>query len=180
MRPIGIYIHVPFCLRKCNYCDFASYVCPESQREGYVAQVCQEIEAGPGQGSQVGSVFVGGGTPTLLTADQLLCLLEAVRRRYTLLPEAEISLEGNPGTVTAKQLSALRQGGYNRLSLGVQAVQGRLLQALGRIHQGGQLLGRTAPFALLTGNIYLGRVENVLPGMNAAFVNIGLDKPSGS
>lgn len=134
MRPIGIYIHVPFCLRKCNYCDFASYVCPESQREGYVAQVCQEIETGPGQGSQVGSVFVGGGTPTLLTADQLLCLLEAVRRRYTLLPEAEISLEGNPGTVTAEQLSALRQGGYNRLSLGVQAVQGRLLQALGRIH----------------------------------------------
>ena len=97
MRPIGIYIHVPFCLRKCNYCDFASYVCPESQREGYVAQVCQEIETGPGQGSQVGSVFVGGGTPTLLTADQLLCLLEAVRR----LSLIHISIMPPPGGYTA-------------------------------------------------------------------------------
>lgn len=134
MQPIGIYIHVPFCLRKCDYCDFASYVCPESLRAGYAAQVCQEIGAGPGAGRQVSSVFVGGGTPTLLTAAQLLDLLEAVRRRYTLLPEAEISLEGNPGTVTAEQLSALRRGGYNRLSLGVQAAQDGLLRVLGRIH----------------------------------------------
>lgn len=136
---IGLYIHVPFCLKKCNYCDFvsypydaglaASYVCAlEQEMTMHVPNMCQEHMT-------VKSVYLGGGTPTVLAGDQLALLLGNCRKYFTLTEDAEITVECNPGTVDFDKLDILQKAGVNRISLGVQAYQQRLLDRLGRIHR---------------------------------------------
>ncbi len=136
MQPLEIYIHIPFCVRKCKYCDFLSGPSTLEERQEYVKSLCQKIRA-CGQMAKaycVTSVFIGGGTPSLLEADLLKDIFAALRETFELAPDAEISIEMNPGTVTAEKLDVYRALGINRLSIGAQSADDRELQTLGRIH----------------------------------------------
>jgi oxygen-independent coproporphyrinogen-3 oxidase len=132
----GIYVHVPFCVRKCDYCDFASFDGLSQHRPAYVAAVCQELdlETPRWQAVQFVSLFLGGGTPTVLPDESLAQIVAAVRAALPWREVAEVTIEANPGTLTAQRLGALRQMGINRLSLGVQSWHDDELRLLGRIH----------------------------------------------
>jgi len=135
--PLALYIHVPWCVKKCPYCDFNSHEArAENDEAAYVAALIADLESALPSvwGRKVSSIFIGGGTPSLLSGDALHALLTAVRMRLPLLPEAEITLEANPGTAEAGKFAAFREAGVNRLSLGIQSFNDRHLQALGRIH----------------------------------------------
>ncbi len=132
----SLYIHIPFCTRKCNYCSFNSYSGLETLRERYVDALCIEMAR-----LQVGSdlvplktVFLGGGTPTLLSTAQLTKLFGALLSRFQLADGAELSIEGNPGTLDIEKLQCLKELGVNRLSFGVQSFNDRELENIGRIH----------------------------------------------
>ena len=135
--PLGIYIHVPFCRSKCHYCDFYSLADQdEYQQECYMKAVCQHIrEAGQqAPNHRVDTIYFGGGTPTMLGADALAAILNAVRKSFSVDPAAEITFEANPDSVDLKLLRRLRAEGFNRVSLGIQCDDDRILKALGRPH----------------------------------------------
>ena len=131
-----LYIHIPFCARKCRYCDFASYAGCESQMAGYVDAVLDEASLRAKQLGNISfeTVFIGGGTPSLLPASLLDKLLKGIREHFTIAPHAEFTCEANPGTLTEEWLRVAMHHGMNRLSMGMQAYQPELLNALGRIH----------------------------------------------
>ena len=136
METISLYIHIPLCVKKCAYCDFASFSVRMGQRDRYVQAVCREIRAQAaffGRRS-VATIFFGGGTPTLLSGAHVRQIMDTVRDCFVLLPDAEITMEGNPGTLDVENLRAYREAGVNRLSLGVQSMDDALLAAIGRIH----------------------------------------------
>ena len=159
---LGIYVHIPFCRAKCSYCAFVSQVCDPSVQHSYVAALCREIAAAGGDFSvPVDTVFFGGGTPTLLPATDLARILQALRTTFSLTDDAEISLEANPGTVDADSLKALRQAGFNRLSLGVQSFDDQVLRGIGRIHQAAEAvqavgLARSAGFENISMDLMFG------------------------
>lgn len=141
--PLELYIHIPFCIRKCLYCDFLSFYAEEEIRERYVTKLTEELRAmscyfresqRAGRGYQVISVFFGGGTPSVLTAEQIKRIMDAVRRGFNFSGQAEVTIEANPGTVDAEKLKVYRDCGINRLSLGLQSANDRELTGLGRIH----------------------------------------------
>jgi len=136
MEQISLYIHIPLCVKKCAYCDFASFAGRMGQRDRYVRAVCREIcaQAAFFGRRRVRTIFFGGGTPTLLTGSQIQQIMDTVRDCFDLLPDAEITMEGNPGTLTQENLAAYREAGVNRLSLGVQSMDDGLLASIGRIH----------------------------------------------
>lgn len=135
-RPLGLYIHIPFCARKCPYCDFNTYAGLEGLHEAFVVALCREIGLGAALhgGRPVDSVFVGGGTPTVLSGTQLARILGALRSGFRLLPGCEITVEANPGTTDQDRFAQLADLGVNRLSLGAQSFQEEELRFLGRIH----------------------------------------------
>ena len=128
----GIYIHAPFCVSKCPYCDFYSAPAGVCERKAYADSVIRAIESAPFDFLS-DTLFIGGGTPTLLPADSLIGILSACKRRFG-LKSAECTIEANPGTVDFDKLKALFDGGFNRISFGVQETHNPLLKALGRIH----------------------------------------------
>jgi len=135
---IGLYIHVPFCIKKCNYCDFISYPYDADLAASYVSALGREMalyaaDMTPEE-RMVRSIFLGGGTPTALWGDQLVEIIENCRKHFTVADDAEITVECNPGTADFRKLAEVRQAGVNRLSIGVQAHQQKLLDLLGRIH----------------------------------------------
>lgn len=136
--PVGLYLHVPFCLRKCRYCDFVSYPFDAQEVELLAALLPEEARLRaatlPPAKRRAATVFVGGGTPTVLPARTLATLLERTRACFYWPDDAEVTVEANPGTVTRDGLDTLRRAGVNRISLGMQAAQERLLRLLGRIH----------------------------------------------
>ncbi len=132
---VSIYIHIPFCIRKCNYCDFLSFEAPTELKDRYVDALCNEIKLSAGYiNDQVCTIFFGGGTPSILTPVQLDKIMEAVRTGFDLSACTEISLECNPGTATADKLRSYRDMGINRLSIGLQSANDNELNILGRIH----------------------------------------------
>lgn len=135
-RPLSIYIHIPFCVRKCLYCDFLSAPASGETMEAYASCLCREIEAAGKlyPDHEVRTVFFGGGTPSILKKERICQIMEALRRAFSLAEDAEITIEVNPGTVDADKLAAYYATGINRLSIGVQSLQENELQALGRIH----------------------------------------------
>ena len=137
-KPLGIYVHIPFCIRKCLYCDFLSAPSDDATRESYVNALLAEIDAQAPlyKGFQVHTVFFGGGTPSLLMPEQTAAILERLYQRFSFLPEKEmeITLEANPGTLTEEKLRAWRKAGVNRLSIGLQSAHDEELKSLGRIH----------------------------------------------
>lgn len=135
---IGVYIHIPFCLRKCNYCDFLSFPAEERRREHYVELLIREIRQF-GRGAfarhvEADTVFIGGGTPTVLSVSQLGHILSELKKQVKLSECPEITIECNPGTVTYEELQQLRHMGINRISFGVQSAVLEELEKLGRIH----------------------------------------------
>ena len=135
-RPLGLYIHVPFCTVKCAYCDFNSYAGIEDLEGAWLEAVLRELELWAARlaGRPVSTVFVGGGTPSLAAAETMARLLEAVRAQVRLAEGAEISLEANPESVEAEKLAVYRELGVNRLSMGVQSLDAGELQFLDRLH----------------------------------------------
>ena len=136
---VGIYVHIPYCVRKCRYCDFASSAI--AGREGTVGPYIGGLKDGIRRTAEhfdgrlsVSSVFFGGGTPSLIDAGLLCSVLDEIRKCFTVTQDAEISLEANPGTLTEGKLAAYRKAGFNRLSLGIQSLDDRVLAAMGRIH----------------------------------------------
>ena len=135
--PLSLYVHIPWCVQKCPYCDFNSHQAHETIPETeYIAALISDLESALPQiwGRKISSLFFGGGTPSLLSGQGLDTLLTAIRTRLPLLPDAEITLEANPGTVEANKFAAFREAGVNRLSLGIQSFNPQHLKALGRIH----------------------------------------------
>lgn len=175
---LELYIHIPFCVRKCNYCDFLSFPAGKEVMERYVRALEEEIrrtgeavygqngrpgetmysqngrpekavygragggktEVRPGSAPKISTVFVGGGTPSVLEPEQIRSLFSCLRESFLLEADAEISMEGNPGTLNREKLSVCREAGINRLSLGLQSADDGLLQTLGRIHTWEQFL----------------------------------------
>ncbi len=131
----GLYIHVPFCVRKCNYCDFCSFGISEiAWREKYIDRLCTEIESYKGQDITIDSVFFGGGTPSLLTPDEFRRIVCTVRECFVVSPLAEFTVEANPKTLDEKKLLNFVECGVNRLSIGLQSIHENELKILGRIH----------------------------------------------
>ena len=131
-RPFGVYIHIPFCRSRCPYCDFVSQAIPDAPPDAFVRALVEEIRAFEGPRKST-SVFLGGGTPSLLTATQLETILEAIRSGMS-LEGAEITLEANPDDVTSERARTWGALGINRISLGVQSFDDQVLQYLGRRH----------------------------------------------
>lgn len=156
MKTISLYIHYPYCVRKCNYCDFLSAPADEAAREHYVHLLCEEIRGRAAEAThaiesedaldesvngraRVDTLYFGGGTPSLMTEAQLGKIMEVVRASYDLMPNAEITLEVNPGTADYEKLAAFHRVGVNRLSIGAQSFIPSELQMLGRIHTAAQI-----------------------------------------
>ncbi|XCP84341.1 radical SAM family heme chaperone HemW [Roseburia hominis] len=144
-KPLELYIHIPFCVKKCAYCDFLSAPSTAAQRAEYVDLLCEEIRVcgeelrkegkKDGEAScEVTTVFFGGGTPSILSTEQIEQIMTTLRGAFTFGENVEISLEMNPGTVTEEKLMAYRRAGINRLSIGLQSVHNEELKMLGRIH----------------------------------------------
>ena len=144
---LGLYIHIPFCKHKCDYCDFYSLAHSEEKIEAYVQALLRHLEeVAPRAAAQVvDTVYFGGGTPSYLGEKHLTKLLKTIRRRYKVASDAEITLECNPDSAgDVKMLKKLRKAGFNRLSLGVQALDDETLRAVGRIHTVQQVHGAVA------------------------------------
>ena len=136
-EPLALYVHWPWCVRKCPYCDFNSYGAPRCIPEAaYVTALTEDLAwaARAAAGRQVSSVFFGGGTPSLMSADGFSRLMDAIRRTVTLTEDCEISMEANPGTVERDRFKAYAAAGVNRISLGIQSFSDENLKRLGRIH----------------------------------------------
>ncbi len=164
MKEIGLYIHIPFCVRKCAYCDFASFAGREKDMSAYVDAVIKEARQRAEDDFAVATCYIGGGTPSLLPPEEMDRLLRGVREIYPFLPDAECSCECNPCTVTKDFLTVVEQNGVIRLSFGAQAYQERLLRLLGRIHTWDQVtesvkLARACGFENVNLDLMLG-----LPG----------------
>lgn len=142
-KPLAIYLHIPFCVRKCLYCDFLSAPAPADRIENYVNLLLREIrsaaDCGQLQDYEAATVFLGGGTPSLLAAGQIETILCKLRAVIPVRADAEITMEMNPGTVTKEKLADLKRIGINRISIGVQSLQDDELVLLGRIHRAAEV-----------------------------------------
>ena len=171
LPPLALYVHIPWCVRKCPYCDFNSHAAgPNLPEDEYVAALLADLDQdqAQAQGRQLTSIFFGGGTPSLFSASALGQILEGVERRIGFAGDIEITLEANPGTFEQAKFSAYRRLGINRLSIGVQSFQSAQLKALGRIHDGDEAI-RAADMARAAGfdNFNLDLMHG-LPGQDVA------------
>lgn len=135
-KNMELYIHIPFCVKKCAYCDFLSFPADEGTKRRYVEKLMEEMRTMGAvcRDNTVSTVFVGGGTPSILKGEWMEELFSVLRENFSLEPDAEISMEANPGTVTKEKLFSYHRAGINRLSFGLQSAKERELSALGRIH----------------------------------------------
>lgn len=136
MKPLEIYVHIPFCVKKCNYCDFLSAPAGKQEQRKYVESLCGQIRSygDATKAYRVISIFIGGGTPSVLEGEWMAEIFRALRATFFIEESAEITIEMNPGTVTRDKLKIYRQAGVNRLSIGLQSADNSELQILGRIH----------------------------------------------
>lgn len=168
-KELELYIHIPFCMKKCNYCDFLSFTADEDTQRRYIEALNREI-AFYGKHCKdyvLSTVYIGGGTPSWLGEEEIAAVMETVYAAFSVKEDAEVSLECNPGTVTARKLSVYRQSGINRLSIGLQSADNRELKLLGRVHTFDQFLktyelAREAGFANINVDLM-----NSLPGQTA-------------
>jgi oxygen-independent coproporphyrinogen-3 oxidase len=170
-KPIkGLYIHIPFCLAKCAYCAFTSFPVKNFNPAAYLTALYREIDfwSARTEAEEFGSIFIGGGTPTILATDDLSRLLEVVRKRFVISRNAEISMETNPNTVDPAKLAALRKYGVNRLSIGIQSLNDQTLGRINRSHTAAEgreavAMARAAGFNNLNLDLIYG-----LPGQTPA------------
>ncbi len=178
-RPASAYIHVPFCVRKCAYCDFLSFPSCLDRIGEYVDAVCKEIKLAPKwfeeEKEHLQTIYFGGGTPSLLSPEQLKKILDTLRDVFGITDTCEITLEANPGTIDEKKLAGFREAGINRLSIGIQSLDDSVLQTLGRIHDSGAakkaiLDAKSAGFTNISCDMMLG-----IPGQTMDNVKDTLD-----
>lgn len=145
-KPRALYLHIPFCTNKCYYCDFNSYVADGQPIDAYLDAVEKEMERTTAAiaPERINKVFVGGGTPTVLTPAQMTRFLSSVRRHFPLAPDAEFTMEANPGTTDPAKLHAMREGDVNRISFGAQTFDNGLLKTIGRIHEADDIVRSVA------------------------------------
>ncbi|MCI8991280.1 MAG: oxygen-independent coproporphyrinogen III oxidase [Eubacterium sp.] len=143
-QTMELYVHIPFCVRKCRYCDFLSFPASEERQSAYVDRLCEEIPEKASEeylaGYKVSSVFLGGGTPSLLDAGSIMRILDTITENYEVCGDAEITIECNPGTLNREKLLCYRKNGINRISIGLQSADNEKLKLLGRIHTWEQFL----------------------------------------
>jgi oxygen-independent coproporphyrinogen-3 oxidase len=156
MKIPGLYIHIPFCLKKCDYCDFYS-VTSTSLIPEYLETLFREMEMYRGRFNAFDTIYIGGGTPSVLSAEQIRDILSAVRKNFNLLPDLEITVETNPGDLALPYLESLREMGVNRLNIGIQSFNQKILNFLGRRHSVEQA------------------VAAIEDARKAGFKNVGLD-----
>lgn len=182
------YVHIPFCVKKCAYCDFVSFACSDKNKHNaYVDALLNEInlaaayyqKSSPALLQPLQSLFLGGGTPTALDAGQIVRIILQIRRVFGLAPDCECTIEANPGTVTREKLEQYRSVGINRLSFGLQAVQPHLLSLLGRIHtaddfRAGVLAARDAGFTNISADILIGLPRQTLRDVRQTVTEICL------
>ncbi len=166
---LEIYLHIPFCIQKCHYCDFLSFPAEEEVKDRYCRALEEEIhwtakwlkQEKKGQEKQaehsISTVFIGGGTPSVLSGKQIMRIMDCLRDHFTLMEGAEVSIEANPGTLDAEKLKIYREAGINRLSMGLQSTDDLCLRRLGRIHTWEQA------------------VKNYKEARKVGFANINLD-----
>ena len=155
---LGIYIHIPFCMQKCIYCDFLSAPADDKTKSSYVKALINEIALSEaGLDKNVTSIFIGGGTPSAINAEYIKDILEAVKQRYRVDGNAEITIECNPGTINSEKARIYREAGINRISFGLQSTDDKELRMLGRIHT----------FEQFKNSLAIAR--------NAGFTNINID-----
>ncbi|MBS1717499.1 MAG: radical SAM family heme chaperone HemW [Armatimonadetes bacterium] len=139
MQPVAVYVHIPFCPTKCGYCDFNSYAMEGEIMERTTRAILQDLETSPAKGRPAKTIFFGGGTPTHIPKEQLTSILKKVMEVHPPIEGAEITSEANPGTIDAEKFAAMREAGFNRLSLGAQSFKPEDLIRLGRIHQANEI-----------------------------------------
>lgn len=165
---LGLYIHIPFCIRKCPYCDFYSEkICSGTVPEEYVTALVKELGmyADTASGRIIETVYIGGGTPSLLSPRGIDTILDAVNRNFTVSPQAEISMEANPGTVSEESIRHYREAGINRISLGIQSLNDTGLKTLCRIHNRTQAIQAAEHVAKYFDNFNLDLMHS-LPGQS--------------
>ena len=183
-KEFGIYIHIPFCVRKCLYCDFLSFACDKDAQERYMEALYKEIKAFSRHLGEieVSTVFIGGGTPSVVDTALLERVIEVLKENYSVKADAEITMELNPGTVTADSLKKYKAMGINRLSMGLQAWQDRLLKTLGRIHTAEKfkesfLLAREEGFDNINVDIMLSLPGQTMDDVKETFENVSSLSP---
>ena len=141
-KDLELYIHIPFCVKKCDYCDFLSFPAEEKMQEDYVEALLKELVfyGTKYKDRRITTIFIGGGTPSWLRADRILKIMETVRQNFSVDRDAEITIECNPGTVTDHKFEVYKETGINRLSIGLQSAHNEELKRLGRIHTYEQFL----------------------------------------
>jgi oxygen-independent coproporphyrinogen-3 oxidase len=158
LPPLALYVHIPWCLKKCPYCDFNSHEARGAVPEaGYVDALVADLESALPEiwGRKVVSVFVGGGTPSVFSAAAIDRLLAGIRARVPLLPHAEVTLEANPGTFERAKFAGFFGAGVNRLSLGIQSFDARALRSLGRVHDADEARRAAEAALMIFGNVNL-------------------------
>ena len=158
LPPLSLYVHIPWCLRKCPYCDFNSHEAKaEVDESRYVDALMADLETALPSvwGRKVYTVFIGGGTPSLFSAGAIDALLAGIRARLPLVPDAEVTLEANPGTFEREKFAGFFAAGVNRLSLGVQSFDDAKLHALGRVHDAGEARRAAEAALMIFGNVNL-------------------------
>lgn len=170
LPPLSLYIHIPWCIRKCPYCDFNSHEAKaDVDEKGYVDALMADLETALPSvwGRRVNTIFIGGGTPSLFSAASIDTLLAGVRARLPVIPDAEVTLEANPGTFEREKFAGFFAAGVNRLSLGVQSFDGGKLKALGRVHGVDEARRAAEAAMMIFGNVNLD-VMFALPGQTLA------------
>jgi putative oxygen-independent coproporphyrinogen III oxidase len=178
LPPLSLYVHIPWCVRKCPYCDFNSHErAGELPERAYVDKLLNDLEGMLPSvwGRPLVSVFIGGGTPSLFSPASIDLLLSGVRARMRLEPDAEVTLEANPGTVEAARFAGFREAGVNRISIGVQSFDDRMLAALGRIHNAAEARAAIAAAAASFDNINLDLMYG-LPGQTLAMAGADIEQ----
>lgn len=154
---IGLYIHIPFCMQKCKYCDFNSYKITQSKKERFLMDLKKEMNLYKNKTREIDTIFFGGGTPSILNNQDMKIIMNEIKNNFEISKNAEISMECNPGTLNKEKLECMRELGVNRLSIGLQAVQDNLLKYIGRIHSYDQF------------------EKNYIDARNTGFTNINVD-----
>ena len=134
MNKLGIYVHIPFCKRKCKYCDFVSFTCEEHLIDNYFDALEKEIENCNIENREISTIYIGGGTPSFCDSKYIVRLMSLLKYKFRIKEDAEITIEVNPGTVSKEKLLDYKKAGINRLSIGLQSTNNRLLKLIGRIH----------------------------------------------
>lgn len=178
MRKLGIYIHIPFCKRKCDYCDFVSFSNKQNLVNKYVETLKKEINKCRISKEEylVDTIYFGGGTPSYIDSKYIIDILEVIRNRFNVSKDAEITIEVNPGTASEEKLNDYYKSGINRLSIGLQSVDDKLLNIIGRIHSFSDFLktyslAEKAGFTNINVDLMIG-----LPTQNLSDVKIAIEK----